>query len=350
VITLKTAIAAILVFGVLIFIHEFGHFLVAKLVGVRVEEFSIGMGPSAFSKKKGDTLYSIRILPFGGYVKMTGEAGLEEDSDIPPDDPRRFNNKTVAQRMGVIVAGPLMNLFLAVVIFAIVFTFIGVPFVDTTISEVVENSPADQAGLKAGDTIVAIDGEKVSEWSEMVFIIQNRVGEELELTVNRNGEEKIFMITPKMDPETQVGIIGVIQNTPQWRKMNPVQALVTGFTQTVEIIVLTLVGIAQLITGQLDSGGVAGPVGIIQLIGESARVGLVYLLNLTAIISINLGLLNLFPIPALDGSKLIFLGIEALRGKPIDAKKENFVHLIGFALLMLLMIFITYNDILRLFE
>lgn len=350
-INLQTAIFALIIFGLLIFVHEFGHFIVAKLVGIRVEEFSIGMGPKAFSTQKGETLYSIRFLPIGGYVKMSGETGIEEDEQFFLDDPKRFNNKSVIQRAGVIVAGPLMNFFLAVLLFALFFTFVGIYTASETteIGDVLADSPAQKAGLQPGDKIVAIDGQKVNEWSQMVNIIHNQPGKILSFIINRDGKEIKMQITPQLDPESQVGLIGITPSG-QWKKVNPLNALGLAIRRTLEIIAFTITAIGQMVSGKMGMGEVAGPVGIVQLIGESAQVGLIYLINLTALISINLGLLNLLPIPALDGSKLIFLGIEAVRGKPVDPKKENFVHLIGFALLMTLMLFVTYRDIIRLFK
>lgn len=347
---LQTGVFALIIFGLLIFVHEFGHFIVAKLVGVRVEEFSIGMGPKAFSLKKGDTLYSIRILPIGGYVKMTGESGLEEEDDLAKDDPKRFNNKTVAERAGVIIAGPLMNFILAVVLFSLIFVFIGIPYATTEIGEVLENSPAEIAGLKSGDMIVAINGQEVSEWSEMVEIIHTNPERELYFTIERGQTKYGINITPKLDKENNVGLIGITPGQSGFKKENPFKAIILGLNRTVEILIFTVIALVDMIAGKMGMGEVTGPVGIVKLIGESAKVGFIYLVNLTALISINLGLLNLLPIPALDGSKLIFLGIEAIRGKPVDARKENFVHIIGFALLMTLMLFITYRDVVKLFE
>jgi len=348
---LQTVVLALVIFGLLIFVHEFGHFIIAKMVGIRVEEFSIGMGPKAFSTRKGETLYSIRLLPIGGYVKMTGESGVEEEDLLSADDPKRFNNKTVGQRAAVVVAGPLMNFLLAILLFALFFSFVGIPTADpsTKIGEIVANSPAEKAGLNPGDRIVAINGHNVNEWSEMVKIIHNQPGQELDFTIERAGRTMELKITPELDPESKVGLIGITPST-YWEKVNPIKGLGLAIRRTLEIIVFTFAAIVQMLTGKMGVGEVAGPVGIVQLIGESARVGLIYVINLTALISINLGLLNLLPIPALDGSKLIFLGIEAVRGKPIDARKENFVHIIGFALLMTLMLFVTYRDIVRLFE
>lgn len=348
---MQTAFLAIIIFGLLIFVHEFGHFIVAKFVGIRVEEFSIGMGPKAYSVQKGETLYSVRILPIGGYVKMTGESGIEEEDILSVNDPGRFNNKSVAQRAGVVVAGPLMNFLLAIVLFALFFTLVGIPSADTStrIGNIVTGSPAENAGLMAGDKIIAIDGKNVEQWSEMVEIIHNQPGKDLHFTIDRSGNIMELNITPQLDTESKVGLIGVTPNS-QWNKVNPLKALGIAIQRTVEIIIFTFIAIVQMITGKMGVGEVAGPVGIVKLIGESAQVGFIYLVNLTALISINLGLLNLLPIPALDGSKLIFLGIEGLRGKPIDSRKENFVHVIGFALLMTLMLFITYRDIVSLFD
>ncbi|KJS23457.1 MAG: hypothetical protein VR72_01160 [Clostridiaceae bacterium BRH_c20a] len=348
---MQTAFLAIIIFGLLIFVHEFGHFIVAKFVGIRVEEFSIGMGPKAYSVQKGETLYSIRILPIGGYVKMTGESGIEEEDILTANDPGRFSSKSVAQRAGVVIAGPLMNFLLAIFLFALFFTLVGIPTADTStiIGEVVAGSPAENAGLRAGDKIIAIDGKNVEQWSEMVELIHNQPGEELHFIIDRSGNKLELNIIPKLDTESKVGLIGVTPNS-QWNKVNPLKALGIALQRTFEIIIFTFIAIVQMITGKLGAGEVTGPVGIVKLIGESAQVGLIYLVNLTALISINLGLLNLLPIPALDGSKLIFLGIEGLRGKPIDARKENFVHIIGFALLMTLMLIITYRDIIKLFD
>lgn len=345
-IDLQTAIMAIVVFSILIFVHEFGHFIMAKLTGVKVLEFSIGMGPRGFSTMKGDTLYSVRLLPIGGYVKMAGETGYEEDVQFS-DDPSFFNNKTVLQRTAVIIAGPLMNLLLAMVLFALIFSIVGVPYIGTEVGQVVENSPAARAGLEPGDKIVGADGQKIQEWNQLVGIIQSNPGKSIDFVIIRGEKELNLAITPEIDPESEKAIIGIIQ-TQSLRRVNIIEGFTFGIQQTIEIIVLTLSALGQMIAGKMGAEGVAGPVGIIQLIGESAQVGWVYLVNLMAVISINLGLINLLPIPALDGSKLIFLAIEGIRRKPVDLKKENFVHLVGFALLMALMLMITYRDIMRL--
>ncbi|SMB94034.1 regulator of sigma E protease [Desulfonispora thiosulfatigenes DSM 11270] len=345
---MQTAIYAILIFSLLIFIHEFGHFFVAKLVGVRVEEFSIGMGPKALAFKKGDTQYSVRLLPIGGYVKMTGETGEDEESDLSPEDPRRFNNKTVLQRAAVIIAGPLMNFLLAILIFTFIFSSIGMPFYSSQVDDVVANSPAAKAGLLKGDKIISVDGKEVNELNEVIQLIHGRSGENINFKIERDGKQHNIVIAPQYDPEQKADLIGIMATDPEWKTYSFSQSIGKSAEQTYQVISLTLSEISKMITGKVGTEGVTGPVGIVKIIGDSAKVGILPILNLTALISISLGLMNLLPIPALDGSRLIFLLIEGLRGKPIDAKKENLVHFVGFALLMMLMIFITYKDIMGL--
>lgn len=342
---LQTIFYAVIIFSLLIFIHEFGHFIVAKLVGVRVEEFSLGMGPKAFSFTKGETMYSIRLLPIGGYVKMPGEAGLEEDDDLSADDPRRFNNKSVLQRAAVIAAGPIMNFLLAIVLFSYILSSIGVPFYSSDIGRVLENSPAEKAGLLKGDKIIAVEGKQVDEWLDVITLIHGRSGENLEITVLRDTEEKDLSISPVYDKEKKQDLIGIEATKPIIKKYGILQSVGVSVQRTYDVVALTLSEITKMILGKVGTEGVAGPVGIVKIIGESAKVGILSIINLTAFISISLGLMNLLPIPALDGSKLVFLLIEGLRGKPVDPRKENLIHFMGFALLMIFMLFITYKDI-----
>lgn len=342
--------ASLFVFGLLIFFHELGHFSVAKLVGMKVYDFAIGMGPKIIGFRRGETYYSIRLLPIGGFVNVAGENG-KNDEELE-NDIRAYYNKPVLHRMSFVVAGPIMNLVLAILLFSATFAFIGVPFVDTSISEVIPNTPASEAGLKAGDKIISINNNKVSNWIEMVDNIQDKPNQQLTLQIKRGNEIKVFQLTTMADNETGRGQIGIAPTEPKWVKKNIFESLKLGTKRTIEVTVLTFSAIVQLITGKMSAaqGGVAGPVGIVKLIGESASYGLVYLMNLAALISINLGLFNLLPIPALDGSRLVFLTLEGLRGKPISPSKENFVHLLGFALLMLLMVVVTYKDIVQLIK
>lgn len=331
---MNTFIIALLVFGLLVFFHEFGHFIVAKLTGIKVIEFSIGFGPQLFEFKYHETDYSVRLLPLGGFVRMEGE---EEETH----DPRAFNNKPVLTRMGVIVAGPIMNFLLAILLISIISFFAGTA---TTKISVVSNRPADLAGLKDGDIIYSVDGNKVNTWEEIVTNISQKPDKKIDIKVLRDGNIISYNIKTDVEKETKRGIIGIKSVIA---KHSIGQSIQSGFKTTFWVIKMILIGLIQMLKGQVKAD-VVGPVGIVHIVGEAAKVGLFNVLYLAAIISINLGLFNLFPIPALDGSKIVFLGVELLKGKPLDPEKEGLVHFIGFALLMVLMVFIIFKDIKRL--
>jgi regulator of sigma E protease len=343
----QTLIAAILVFSVIILVHEFGHYIVAKSTGVRVEEFSIGMGPKLIGRKKGDTQYSIRALPLGGFCKMTGE-NSEENAEVPPE--QRFDNKPVWARMAVVVAGSLMNFLLAAVIFVLIFSVIGVPQeYSNEIGEVIAGSVAESGGIKPGDRIIAINDAPTTNWNEVTEIIHSHPGEEIKLEIQRGEDTLTFVLTPRLDENTQVGMIGIAPREAPFVRIGFIEGIAKGFEETFRITGLMIEQLILLITGKVAAEGVAGPVGIIQLIGETAHYGFVYLANFTALISINLGLINMLPIPALDGGRFVFLLYEGIFRRRINPEKESLVHFIGFALLMLLMVFITYQDLTRLF-
>lgn len=335
---MTTALVAIIVFGLLVFIHELGHFTVAKLVGIKVHEFAIGMGPKFFQVKKGETSYSIRALPIGGYVKMEGE-------DETSNDLRSFNNKPVLARIAVIFAGPFMNFVLAIILFAIIFYSIGAP--TTRIKEVLDQSPAQIAGLQSGDTIYSIDGKEMNTWQDITGTIGNSQEESLDVTIIRDGDRLEKTIIPTKDPDTNRITIGII--TTMEKSVG--KSIQNGFVAIKTITTDIFDFLRSLITGKTDAAGeVMGPVGIINLVGQVSRAGWLDVANLTAVLSVNLGLMNLLPIPALDGSRIIFLFAEMLRGKPVDPEKEGMIHLIGLGILMTLMLFVTYQDILKLFS
>lgn len=336
-----TFVVSVLVFGLLIFIHELGHFLVAKRVGIRVLEFALGMGPKLFGFQKGETLYSLRLFPIGGFVRMAGM----EPQDL--DDERGFNKKSVWQRMAVISAGPAMNLVLAVFLFASIFAFIGLPRPEPIIGEVIPGHPAAAADLQPGDRVLAINGEKVGSWAEMVALIQKHPGQPLTIEVQRGQERlkiKLVAESRRTDDGQELGFIGIGQALG---RQNPLEALKNGLLQTIGIVFFWFKALALMISRKM-APDFAGPIGITQMIGEATRSGLTNLLSLAGALSANLGLINLLPIPALDGSRLLFLLLEAVRGKPIDPARENFIHLIGFAVLIFLAIVIAYQDLLRL--
>lgn len=331
---MNTFFIALLVFGMLVFFHEFGHFLVAKLTGIKVIEFSIGFGPKLFRFKSHETSYSVRLLPLGGFVSMEGE---EEESY----DPRSFSNKPVLTRMGVIIAGPIMNFLLAILLISIISFFAGTA---TTKVSVVPDEPADLAGIKDGDIIYSVEGNKVNVWEEVVSIISQKPDENINVKVLRNSDIVSYNIKTDVEQKTNRGVIGIKAVVV---KHSLRQSIKTGLNTTFWVIKMILVGLLQMLKGQAEAD-VVGPVGIVHIVGEAAKVGIFNVLYLAAIISINLGLFNLFPIPALDGSKIVFLGIELLKGKPLDPDKEGLIHFIGFALLMILMVFIIIKDVRRL--
>jgi len=317
-----------------ILFHEFGHFIVAKSVGIKVNEFSIGMGPKLLQKEKGETKYSIRILPIGGYCSMEGE-------DQKSDDPRSFNNASILGRIAVVVAGPIMNLVLALIVLSLVSFSTGVP--TTTISETISGSPAEKAGLQSGDMILSINDVGIKDWDDVL----NEVGASnpekmMRVKVLRNGETIEFTLQPTVSEDNRV-IIGIVP----LNEKSLGTAIVGGIKETGSMLGIMFNFIGMIFKGGVSARDLSGPVGIIYTIGEAAKYGLVNLLYLMGFISVNLGVFNLLPIPALDGSRIVFLLIEALRGKPIDPEKEGYVHFIGFILLMLLMITVTYFDINR---
>ncbi|OSB10965.1 RIP metalloprotease RseP [Paraclostridium bifermentans] len=332
-----TILIAILAFGVIVFIHELGHFLFAKKAGVRIHEFAIGMGPKIYSFKKGETVYSIRLLPLGGYVAMEGEDG---DSH----DPRAFGNKSILQRASILFAGPFFNIILTAVILAGIYMYQGMP--STTLKDVIDGSVAQKAGIQVGDTITEINGNDIKNWNELSKNIQDSKGKELKLTIDRNGKEKEIEVTP----ESKEGnyIIGIYPEN----KKDILGSFGMAIKSTIAMLSQMIAFLGKLITGNLPGGlegSVAGPIGVISIVADATKVGVINVLYLAAVISLNLGVLNLLPIPALDGGRLFFLFIEFLRGgKKIDPEKEGMVNLIGFGALMVFMLFVTYKDIVRL--
>lgn len=408
-------------FGVLVFVHELGHLILAKRTGMLAREFAIGFGPKIFSFTKNETVYTIRLLPIGGYVRVAGEdpeiielkpghhIGLEFsesqkvsriivnnkskhpnarlievehvdldhelriegydldeyeeklsfevekdaffimdelETQIAPYD-RQFASKTVGQRAMQLFAGPLMNFLLAIVIFIILGIIQGVPSDKALLGDVVPDNPAEEAGFQKGDEIIQIEDQTISSWEGFTAIVQDSPDSTLDMIVNRNGEHVELEVTPYLseEPGINVGQIGVYQGFEK----SLLGTLKFGFVQTYDVTKLILTNLVMLVTGQLSIDMLSGPVGIYDATDQIVQTGFTNFIMWTAMLSINLGIVNLVPLPALDGGRLLFVGIEAVRGKPIDPQKEGFVHFIGLALLMLLMIVVTWNDIQRLF-
>ncbi|MFZ5642401.1 MAG: RIP metalloprotease RseP [Bacillota bacterium] len=340
---MDTFIASVIVFGVLIFFHELGHFMVAKMVGIKVHEFSLGFGPKLISIQRGETTYNLRALPLGGFVRMAGMDPTEEKTE---DEERGFNKKTVLQRASVIFAGPLMNFVLAAVLVSVIFMVYGMPDVPTTkVQDTLEGKPAATAGIRSGDVISGINGVKIENWEQLSKTVGANSGKQIEVSVIRDGQRLNFKVTPYPDDKGQ-GKIGI---HPTLKKADPFTALALGARHTAimsfQILDYIGKGIAREIPLELG-----GPVRIVATINEavSSTSWFINLLSLSAFLSVSLGLFNLFPIPALDGSRILFLLIEKLRGKPVEPQRENFIHMVGFGLLLFLIVVITYNDILQL--
>jgi len=350
---LLTIISFIIVLGILIFIHEFGHYITAKKVGIRVEEFALGFGPRLISWKKKETIYSIRGIPLGGFCKMTGEVPpddlSEEEREVYNDAREKgesFDQQSALKRFAVIFNGPLMNFMLAVVIFILIFSVYGIP-VDSTnsnvLGDVIPGQPAAEAGFKVGDRIIAINEQKVETWNDIANIIHNSEGKELVIRYIRNSETKETVVLPRYDESVDGGVIGISPELIR-EDVGFLQAVELGFVQSWYVFKLTIVGFVQMITGSAPAD-IGGPIMIANMVGQAAKIGLNSLLNLMAIISVNLGIINLIPFPALDGGRLIFIIAEIIRGKPVDSRKEGFVHIIGFILLMILMVILIYRDL-----
>ncbi len=339
-------VVALLVFGIIVLVHEFGHFFVAKRNGIFVEEFAIGMGPKLLSRKIGETIYSIRMLPLGGFCKMMGE---ESESG----DARAFSNKSVGVRMSVIAAGPFMNFLLAFIIIAWIAMAQG--FSTTVIDKLDPDYPAAQAGLQVGDKITALNGRRIYNMQDLMYQLHENKGNPITIDLIRSKQTlKRIPLAPKWDEQNQQWRIGF---TPIMGKQSLGETFVYSFWSMIYLIKMTVVGFVRMFSGQVPKEQIAGPIGIFQIIGESYQVGIreniLYAIRnvayIAALLSANLGALNLFPIPALDGSRLVFLGIEGIRKKPVSIEKESMIHFIGFVLLMVLMVFVAYNDIIKLF-
>ena len=432
---MTTLISFLVVLGILVFIHELGHFIMAKLSGVGVLKFSLGFGPKIIGIKRGETEYLISALPLGGYVKMVGESTDEEVSQ--EDNEKSFANKPLSKKAAIVAAGPLMNLVLAFVLLPLIY-LIGIqipayldkePIIgyvvkgeiadkaglrkgdiilsiddesiknweelntaiisnpnrslklkikrDGALKEILftpeassrtgggiagflppmspavgglnKGLPAEKAGLKIGDTILAVNGVKIDHWIELQQAIQNKKAEEKLLLIKRGNETFTVGIKPELNEDIKAYVIGIspLQETIT-RRYGPVGAVIEGTKKMGELTIMTFVIIKKLFFGEISIKTLGGPLMIAQVAGQAAESGLTALLSLTAFLSLQLGILNLLPIPVLDGGFFVFFGIEALRGKPLSEKVMTIVQNIGIGLLVLLMVFVTYNDVMRL--
>ena len=339
-------ILAIIVFGLIIFVHELGHFLLAKANGIRVDEFSIGMGPRLLSFVRGETRYSLKLLPLGGSCMM-GEDNADDMSE------GSFNSKSVWARIAVVVAGAVFNFILAFIFAVIVVAYTG--YDEPIISGTMEGFPAEVAGMEAGDRIVKINNKRIDVWREVTYHNMLHPGEEVTLTYERDGEIYEITIIPEQD-ENGNYLMGVTSPS-SYTKANFLTALKYGVYEVKFWICTTLESLQMLITGVVGADQLAGPVGIVNVVDDTYQqskdhgflIVLINMLNIGILISSNLGVMNLLPFPALDGGRLVFLFVEAIRGKRIPPEKEGIVHGIGMILLLALMAYVLFNDLTRLF-
>lgn len=336
-----SVIGALLVLTVLVFFHELGHFAVGRRLGFGIEEFAIGMGPVVFSKEKDGIRYAVRALPIGGMCMFHGE-------DAPAEDARSFNAQPVWKRMLVVGAGPVMNILLAVVIAAIILMSYG-DYMPGIVGFTEENSPAYEGGLREDDIILDIGGYDISFYEDCTPAIEQANSEETEVTVLRNGEEVVLTVRDFFDEEEGVNRFG-IYISPVRMQYGFFEA-VGNSVKYVYYLMKEMIGfLGSIFTQGVQSGDVAGPVGTISIIGQAVRAGFEVVLRLGVLISVNLGIMNLLPIPALDGGRLLLMAVEALRGKPIPPETEAKIHFTGFVLLMGLMLLLTVMDVQNLFK
>jgi regulator of sigma E protease len=351
-------IALLIVLGPLILVHEFGHFLLAKFFNVKVFKFSIGFGPKLLGRRFGETEYLLSALPLGGYVKMLGE---QNDEEVPAEElDRSFAQKPVWQRFLIVAAGPLANLLFAAFLFFMIFAVAGLPTpVDNTvIGAVSADSPAQAAGLQAGDRILSINGQTTEKWLEVADRIAGSTGEPVVIVLERQGEQLEITAQPAIAPSRNIFgeevakryMLGITRSEEvTYEQVSLRRAVKAGFTQTWAYVYLTIMGVVKMIQAVIPASELGGPIMIAQLAGKQMEAGWINLVYFMGLISVNLGILNLMPIPILDGGHLMFFSYEALRRRPMSPRAMEICQQIGLIILVSLMIFVFYNDIAKLF-
>jgi regulator of sigma E protease len=346
---------------VLVFVHEYGHYWVARRCGVRIEVFSIGFGPELFGwTDKGKTRWKVSAIPLGGYVKMFGEGAYSGGGagGTPMTDEDRaesFSHKSLGKRAAVVFAGPAANYLFAIIVLAGLFMTIGQPHTPATVGTVVEGSAAEAAGIRPGDEFLSIDGTEVELFRDVQRIVVLRPQQPLDIVLLRDGKKIALTVTPSASEHTDVsgntsriGRLGVTQRAGEYVRSGPLDAVWDAANETVNLTVDTLTAVGQIFAGQRSLEELGGPVRIGQLSGDTARHGIVPFISFMALLSVNLGLINLFPIPMLDGGHLLFYGIEALRGKPLGERAQEIGFRIGLVVVLGLMLFVTFNDLVNL--
>lgn len=345
-----TLIYFILVLGITILIHEFGHYIFAKRAGVYIYEFAIGMGPKIFSfkRKNDETIYSIRIFPIGGFVSLAGEE-VDNDNNVP--DEKKLYNKSWIDRFLTIIAGVTFNFILAIILLFIIGLLNGVPLSKPVISSIDENYPLANQNINIGDTIVAINNKKISSTDRLILELQINNGKTIEITLNdKNGNEKTVTAKPiltEKNGESSYAYGFTLDSTKEYSIINSIKY---AFEKTISLIEQMFFILFYLLTGKLNLNNLAGPIGMFTIVGSAAKAGIINILYLIAYLCINVGFINLIPFPAFDGGRVLMLVIEKIKGKKIDPRVENIIHSVGFIFLIILMVIVTYHDILRLFK
>jgi regulator of sigma E protease len=353
----------LIILTVLVFVHEFGHFLIARWNGVRVEVFSIGFGPEVFGWwDRTGTRWKFSTIPLGGYVKMFGDSDASSGLPVPglarlapAEREVSFHYKRLGQRAAIVAAGPAANFLFAVAVLAILFTTYGQPFTPAEVGQVQPGSAAEQGGIQPGDVIRSLDGSTVHRFEDVQQIVRLNPGVPMSIVVSRDGQEQTLRVTPSQTELTdrfgnhyQIGLLGIARSGMEYVKRDPATAIIQAGAETWNLSVSTLKAIWQIIIGTRATDELGGPLRIAQMSGEVAQGGVVAVLWFMAVLSINLGLINLFPVPVLDGGHLLFYAAEALRGKPLDQRAQEYGFRIGLALVLTLMVFATWNDLVHL--
>jgi len=353
----------LIILTVLVFVHEFGHYLIARWNGVRVEVFSIGFGPEVFGWwDRAGTRWKFSTIPLGGYVKMFGDS--DASSGLPAPGLARlapaerdvsFHYKRLGQRAAIVAAGPAANFLFAIVVLAVLFTTYGQPFTPAEVGQVQPGSAAEQGGIRPGDVIRSIDGSTVQRFEDVQQVVRLNPGVPMTIVVKRDGQEQTLNVTPSRTELTdrfgnhyQIGLLGISRSGMEYVKRDPATAIIQAGTETWDLSVSTLKAMWQIIIGTRATDELGGPLRIAQMSGEVAQGGVVAVLWFMAVLSINLGLINLFPVPVLDGGHLLFYAAEAVRGKPLGQRAQEYGFRIGLALVLTLMVFATWNDLVHL--
>lgn len=348
----------LLILSVVVFVHEYGHYWVARRNGVRVETFSIGFGPELFGRyDRHGTRWKFSAVPLGGYVKMLGDADAASATvdEAAAHSADSFPAKSVWQRMAIVAAGPAANFLFAIVVLAVLFAVSGRPFTPAEVGQVQPDSPAAAAGLEPGDRILAADGEEIDSFESLQEVVRESAQTPLRLVVARDGSEIELTVVPALSEIEdrfgnihRIGLIGVSRAGIEFRRSNPVMAVVEAVGETGRMVGATLVALGEMITGARGTEELGGPLRIAQMSGEIAQDGLVPAIWFAAVLSINLGLINLFPIPMLDGGHLVLYSIEAVRGRPLPERGQEIAFRVGLAMVLSLMVFATWNDLVNL--